>query len=85
MAYFPCQYGSRRMIATILPDSVEEHLVAGRTLNMACGEHFTTRTFSVEKAFDGWSRMSSCTDLAMASLVGAVEVVPAASLIGTST
>lgn len=53
------------------PESVEEHRVAGRTLNTACGEQCTTIMSSCENAFDGCLRTSCCNELLITTRVGA--------------
>lgn len=53
------------------PESVDEHLVAGRTLNTLCGEQYTTKTSSVVNESDGWSRISFSSELEITILVGA--------------
>jgi hypothetical protein len=57
-----------------LPESVEEHLVAGRTLNTDCGEQCTTNISSVEKASDECESTSASIDFEMTILVGAPVV-----------
>lgn len=53
------------------PERVEEHLVAGRTRNTACGAQRTTSMSSGVKAFEGCESTSSSIDFAIAIWVGA--------------
>lgn len=54
-----------------VPGSVDEHLVAGLTLNTAWGEQWIIKTSSGVKASDGCRRTSSSIDFDITSLVGA--------------
>lgn len=54
-----------------VPDSVEEHLVAGLTRNTACGEQYTTKTSSGVNDCDGCDSTSSCIDFEITIRVGA--------------
>lgn len=54
----------------VCPESVEEHLVAGRTLNTAWGAQRITKTSSGVKAFDGWLKTSSSIDFEITISVG---------------
>lgn len=53
-----------------IPDRVEEHLVAGRTLKTACGEQWTTKTSSGVNAWEECDRTSSSIDFDTTILVG---------------
>jgi hypothetical protein len=60
-----------------IPESVLEHLVAGRTLNTLCGEQCTTNICSALNScpFNGWASTSSWIDFDIAIRdCGPVEV-----------
>lgn len=61
-----------------LPESVEEHRVAGRTLNTDWGEQYTTKMSSSVNASAGWESTSASIDLEMTIRVGAPGVVASA-------
>jgi hypothetical protein len=56
------------------PESVEEHLVAGRTLNTDCGEQCTTKMSSGENAWDGCESTSASIDFEMTILAWNCDV-----------
>ena len=61
-----------------IPDNVEEHLVAGRTLNTAWGAQWITKTSSGVNACDGCDSTSSSIDFVIAIRVGAPGVCASA-------
>ena len=62
----------------LCPVSVDEHLVAGRTLKTACGAQWITKTSSGVNAWEECERTSSSMEFEIAIRVGAPGVVASA-------
>ena len=60
-------------VAEHAPDSVDEHRVAGRTLNTAWGEQMTVNTSSGVNGYAEFESTSASIDLDIATRVGAEE------------